>query len=108
MSAISSTSNKMNCYTGYIGSILTYCSQSWLPNIPNIYKIEKVQIIATKWILGNSIQSYKERLISLNHLQLCHYIELHDLLLSLAIKRNEYGNPTKFKIPRRREDKATL
>ena len=70
MSTISSTSTKMNCYTDYIVQILMYCSQAWLPNRINMYKIEKVQIMATKWILGNSLQSYKERLISLKLLPL--------------------------------------
>ena len=97
MSPISSTSTKMNCYSGYIVPILTYCSQAWLPNRTNMYKIEKVQIMATKWILGNSLQSYKERLISLKLLPLCHYVELHDLLLFLAITRNEFDIPTNFK-----------
>ena len=95
MSAISSTSTKMNCYTGYIVPILTYCSQAWLPNCTNMYIIEKVQIMSTKWILGISLQSYKERLISLKLLPLCHYVELHDLLF-LAITRNEFDLPTNF------------
>ena len=37
MSAVSSTSTKMNSYTGYIVPMLTYCSQAWLPNRTNIY-----------------------------------------------------------------------
>ena len=44
--------------------------------------------MATKWILRNALQSYKERLISLKLLPLCHYVELHDLFF-LAITRNE-------------------
>ena len=86
ISAISSTSNKMNCYTGYIVPILTYCSQAWLSNR-----------MATKWILGKSLQSYKERLISLKLLPLCLYVELHDLFLFLAITRNEFDIPKDFK-----------
>ena len=50
----------------------------------------------TKWILGISIQSYKERLISLKLLPLCHYVELHHLLF-LAITRNEFDITTNFK-----------
>ena len=96
MSAISSTSTKLNCYTGYFVPVLTYCSQAWLPNRANMYKIEKVQIMATKRILGNSLQIYKERLISLKLLPLCHYVELHDLLF-LAITRNKFDIPTDIK-----------
>ena len=53
--------------------------------------------MATKWILRNSLQSYKERLISLKLLPLCHYVELHDLLLFLAITQNEHAIPKIFK-----------
>ena len=84
----------MNGYTGYIVPMLTYCSQVWVPNRTNMYKIEKFQIMATKWILGSSLQSYKERLISL-YLLHCHYVELHDLFL--AITRNEYDIRANFK-----------
>ena len=97
MSAISSTSTKMNCYTGYTVPVLTYCPQTWLPNRTNMYKIEKKEIKAIKWILGNALRSYKERLISLKLLTLCHYLELHDLLFFLAITRNEIAIPTDFK-----------
>ena len=62
-----------------------------------MYKIEKKQIMATKWVLGISLQSYNERLISLKFLPLCHYVELHDLLLFLAITHNEFDIPTTFK-----------
>ena len=62
-----------------------------------MYKNEKKQIMATKWILGISLQSYKERLITLKLLPLCHYVELHDLLPFLAIIGNEFDIPTKFK-----------
>ena len=59
-----------------------------------MYKIEKVQIMATKWIRGNSLQSHKERLIRLKLLPLCHYVDLHNLLLFLPIRRNEFDIPT--------------
>ena len=104
MSAINSTSTKINCYTRYIVPILTFCSQAWLPNRTNMYKIEKVQIMATKWVLGISLQSYKECLISLKLLPLCHYVELHELLLFLAITRSEFVILTNFKTL---EDKRT-
>ena len=98
MSAISSTSTEMNCHAGYIVPILTYCSKAWLPNRTNMYKIENVQIMAAKWSLGNSLQSYKERFISLKLLPLCHYVDLHDLLLFLAITRKKFDILKFFKI----------
>ena len=96
MSAISSTSTKMNCCTGYNFPILTYCSQAWLPNRINLYKIEKVGIMATKWIQENSLKSYRERLITLKLFPLCHYVEMHHLLLLLNIIRNKFDIPTNF------------
>ena len=69
-----------------------------------MYKIEKVQIMSTKCILGKSLLSYNERLISLKLLALCHYVELHDLIFFLAITLNEFDILRNFKTL---EDKRT-
>ena len=48
-----------------IVQIINYCSQAWSPSTLNIIKFERVQIIATKWIL-NSDLDYTKRLLELN------------------------------------------
>ena len=52
-------------------------------------QLERVQKLATKWILGTS-SHYKERLQKLNLLPLSLYIELHDILVLLALLENKY------------------
>ena len=50
-----------------------YCSNTDVLLTIMVAKLHQyVQIMATKWILGNSLQSYKERLISLKLFPLCH------------------------------------
>ena len=52
-------------------------------------EIEKLQKIATKWILSKK-QSYKLRLVTLNLLPLSLYIEMHYLLYPIALKKSKY------------------
>ena len=52
-------------------------------------KFEKVQLRETKWILETR-KSYKERLLHLKILPLSWYVEMHDLLLLLALKLNAF------------------
>ena len=46
----------------------------------DIYKLEKVQRRATKFILNDYKYSYKSRLLSLNLLPLMYFLELQDIL----------------------------
>ena len=43
---------KLNAYTGYVVPIRTFASQKWLPNKTNTVTLEKVQKMATRWILS--------------------------------------------------------
>ena len=52
-------------------------------------EIEKLQKIATKWILSGK-QSYKQQLVTLNLLTLSLYIEMHDLLYLFALKQGKF------------------
>ena len=44
--------NHLNAYLGYVVPKVTYCSQVWFPNKSQMKEIEKLQKIATKWILS--------------------------------------------------------
>ena len=82
---------------------MTYCSQAWQPNKSNLAKFEKVQEIATKWILNASFE-YKDRLLQLKLLPLSLYVEMHNLLLLISLDRNEYD--VVVDLPRVTEDKT--
>ena len=71
--------SKLNAFLGYVVPIVTYSSQAWFPNELELKEFEKLQKIATKWILSKK-QSYKQRLVILNLLSFSLYIEVHDLL----------------------------
>ena len=51
----SSVTTKLNAYTGYVVLIVTYASQAWTPSRSNMEQLERVQKLATKWILGTSV-----------------------------------------------------
>ena len=89
LSTICNQDTKLNAYVGYVVQVATHASQAWMPSRTNMLDLEKVQKLATKWILCSN-ESYKERLTNLKLLPLCLYIELHDLLYLLAIMRGDY------------------
>ena len=77
-----SVKTKLDAYTGYFVPIVTYAFQTWCPNRQNLQEIEEIehiQKVATKWILAINA-AYKYRLLELNLLLLCLYIEKHNLL----------------------------
>ena len=81
--------NKLHPYTGYIVTIITYCSQAWSPSRANLVSFERVQVMATKWILNCNLD-YKGRLVKLKLLRLCLYVEMHDLLMYLFFVNSKY------------------
>ena len=80
---------KINAFTGYVMPILTYCSQSWLPNNSCLRDTERVQKIATKWFYGSHIE-YRERLPKCNLLPVSMYYELHDILYRDSLLKGKY------------------
>ena len=80
---------KVNAYTGYVVSIATYASQTWLPNRARTQKLERVQKVATRWFLGSE-KSYCDRLKIPNLVRLSLYIDMHDILMLLAILNDNY------------------
>ena len=84
LSSICNQATKLNAYIGYVVQVATHASQAWMPSRTNMLDLERVQKLATKWILCSN-ERYKERLTNLKLLPLCLYIELHDLLYMLAI-----------------------
>ena len=85
----SSVTTRLNAYTGYVVPIVTYASQAWTPSRSNMEKLERVQKLATKWILGTS-KTYTERLKDLNLLPLNLCMEMHDILILIALLENRY------------------
>ena len=81
--------SKLHAFLGYFVPMVTYCSQAWFPKKSQMKIIEKLQKIATKWILSEK-QSYKQRLVTLNFLHLSLYIEMHELLYLIALKQGIY------------------
>ena len=82
-------SSKLNAYTGYVVPIITYAAQAWMPNKTNMEQVERIQKSATKWILSSNVD-YKDRLSVLGLLPLCHYMELHDLLILTDIVNDRF------------------
>ena len=75
-------SPKKELYISLVRSKLAYCSPIWRPNqIQHILLLEKVQRLATKFILSNSSLDYKARLVSLHLLPLMSWLELADIML---------------------------
>ena len=85
----SSVTTRLNAYTGYVVPIVTYASQAWTPSRSNMEQLERVQKLATKWILRTS-KTYTERLKDLNLLPLNLYMEMHDILILIALLENRY------------------
>ena len=85
----SSVTTRLNAYTGYVVPIVTYASQAWTPSRSNMEQLERFQKLATKWILETS-KTYTERLKDLNLLPLNLYMELHDILILIALLENCY------------------
>ena len=83
----SSGTTRLNAYTGYVVPIVTYASQAWTPSRSKMEQLERVQKLATKWILGTS-KTYTERLKDLNLLPLNLYMEMHDILIPIALLEN--------------------
>ena len=80
---------KLNAYTGYVLQVATNASQAWYPSRNNMDQLERVQKLATKWILCTN-SHYKDRLAKLKLLPLSLYIEMHDILMLLALIENKY------------------
>ncbi len=77
----SSLTLKKRLYLTLIRSHVSYCCQLWRPYlVKDFLAIEKIQRRATKYILGNYVDEYKTRLISLNMLPLMYWLDLQDLL----------------------------
>ena len=65
----------------------------WRPNqICDISRLERVQCKATKYILGPTTASYKDRLVSLKILPLMQWFELHDILFLVKCIKNPPDN----------------
>ena len=72
---------KRRLYVSLVRSNLTYCSQLWRPYLlKDIQKIERVQRRATKYILNNYENDYKQRLIKLHLLPIMYFYELQDIM----------------------------
>ena len=69
--------------------ILTYCSQSWLPNNSCLRDMERVQKIATKLFYGSHIEN-RELLLKCNLLPVSIYCELHDILYLDSLLKGKY------------------
>ena len=89
LSSICSINVKIIAFTGYVMPILTYCSQSWLPNNSCFRVMERVQKIATKWFYGSHIE-YRERLLKCNLLPVSMYCELHDIIYLDSLLKGKY------------------
>ena len=85
----SSVTTRLNAYTVFVVPIVTYASQAWTPSRSNMEQLERVQKLATKWILGTS-KTYTERLKDLNLLPLNLYMKMHDILILIALLENRY------------------
>ncbi len=57
--------------------------------VKDFLAIEKIQRQATKYILGNYVDEYKTRLISLNMLPLIYWLDLQDVLMSSRHKGHD-------------------
>ena len=70
----------------------------WLPNKANSATLEKVQKLATRWILGPG-KSYYERMRELKVLFRSLYMEMHDILMMLAMLNDKYDVVLKDALP---------
>jgi len=78
---INNVEAKKQLYIALIHSQLLYCSQLWRPQlIKDITILERVQRIATKYILNDYTSSYKSRLQQLQMLPLMYVYELNDMM----------------------------
>ena len=84
---------KRNLYLTMVRSHLVYGSQVWRPSlIKNFIKIELVQRRATKFILGQSYSGYRDRLLELQLLPLCMWLEIHDIMFLVKMFKNPQDN----------------
>ena len=78
---VNRTVAKKQLYISLVWSHLLYCSQLWRPQLlKDVFILERVQWRATKYILNNYEQSYKERLEQLHLLPLMYTYELNDII----------------------------
>ena len=88
--APSSVSKKL--YLSFVRSLLEYCPQVWSGTTKhNIIAIERVQISATKCILGYPETGYKERLEELDILPLSYRREIVDTCFLFKCLNAEYN-----------------
>ena len=53
MSNLASQATKLNAYVGYVIPVIGYASQAWFAIKTESKDIERIQIIATSWIISN-------------------------------------------------------
>ena len=72
---------KRQLYLALVRSNLLYSSQVWRPKIVrDVSKLEKVQRLATRFILNDYSSTYRERLIKTGLLPLSMVLEINDIL----------------------------
>ena len=80
-------------YLSLVRSQISYCSQLWRPHlIKNIIQLEKVQRLATKYILNDYISDYKSRLVKLNLLPLMYFYEILDIIFLIKSLKTPTDN----------------
>lgn len=80
-------------YLSLVRCHLSYCSQLWRPRlIKDIELLERVQRRASKFITGNSGDSYKDRLLMLGLLPLMYWFELQDIMFLVKCLKNPPDN----------------
>ena len=78
---INSVFEKKSLYISLVRSQLLYASPLWRPQLlGDIYKLERVQKRATKFILNDFDSDYRTRLLSLDMLPLMYHFELQDVM----------------------------
>ena len=63
----------------------------WYANTTGLKAMERFQQRTTKWIAGYSDETCKERLVRLQFLPVCLYLEMHDVLLLSKIMNGNVG-----------------
>ena len=80
---------KKNAYTGLVVPIATTASQRLWRSKGKLQELKKVQHFVTKWIVRSNV-NYRNRLFSLRILPLSLYLEMHDLLFLLSLRKDDH------------------